>query len=122
MNTVTIILLIIIGLAAGLLSGFAGVGGGVIIIPALIMLLGMTQFEAQGTSLAMMIPPIGIMAAYNYYKDGYINWKYAAVLAVFFVIGGYFGSKMALQISQSVVKKFFAIFIVLIGIKMFFGK
>lgn len=122
MSITTIIILIIIGLAAGMLSGFAGVGGGVIIIPALIMLLGMSQFEAQGTSLAMMIPPIGIMAAFNYYKDGYINWKYAAVLAVFFVIGGYFGSKLALHISQSAVKKGFAIFIVLVGIKMFFGK
>jgi uncharacterized membrane protein YfcA len=85
MNILTIIILIIIGLAAGMLSGIAGVGGGVIIIPALIFLLGMTQFEAQGTSLAMMIPPIGILAAFNYYKDGYINWKYAAILAVFFL-------------------------------------
>ncbi len=122
MSISTLIILIIIGLAAGILSGFAGVGGGVIIIPALILFLGMSQFEAQGTSLAMMIPPIGIMAAINYYKDGYINWKYALVLALFFVIGGYFGSKLALSISQSMVKKIFAVFIILIGIKMFFGK
>jgi len=122
MTLLTIIILIIIGLAAGMLSGIAGVGGGVIIIPALIFLLGMTQFEAQGTSLAMMIPPIGILAAFNYYKDGYINWKYAAILAVFFFIGGYFGSKFALNIPQNIVKKSFAVFIILVGVKMFFGK
>ena len=122
MTLLTIIILIVIGIAAGMLSGIAGVGGGVIIIPALIFLLGMTQFEAQGTSLAMMIPPIGIMAAFNYYKDGYINWKYAAILAVFFFIGGYFGSKFALSIPQSIVKKSFAVFIILVGVKMFFGK
>ena len=122
MSILTIIILVIIGIAAGMLSGVAGVGGGVIIIPALIFLLGMTQFEAQGTSLAMMIPPIGIMAAFNYYKDGYINWKYAAILAVFFFIGGYFGSKIALSIPQNIVKKSFAIFIILVGVKMLFGK
>jgi len=122
MNILTIMILIIIGLAAGMLSGVAGVGGGVIIIPALVFLLGMTQFEAQGTSLAMMIPPIGIMAAFNYYKDGYINWKYAAILAVFFFIGGYFGSKIALSIPQNIVKKSFAVFIILVGVKMLFGK
>jgi len=122
MNLLTIVILIVIGLAAGILSGFAGVGGGVIIIPALIFLLGMTQFEAQGTSLAMMIPPIGVMAAFNYYKDGYINWKYAAILALFFFVGGYFGSKLALEIPQNVVKKSFAVFIIIVGVKMLFGK
>ncbi len=122
MNVITVLILVIIGLAAGILSGFAGVGGGVIIIPALIFLLGMTQFEAQGTSLAMMIPPIGIMAAFNYYKDGYINWKYAMILAAFFFIGGYFGSKLALSLPQNIVKKSFAVFIILVGVKMLFGK
>ncbi len=122
MSITTVLILVLIGLAAGILSGFAGVGGGVIIIPALIMLLGMSQFEAQGTSLAMMIPPIGILAAINYYKDGYINWKYALILAIFFVVGGYLGSKLALSISQSMVKKSFAVFIILIGVKMFFDK
>jgi len=112
----------IIGLAAGILSGFAGVGGGVIIIPALIFLLGMTQFEAQGTSLALMIPPIGILAAMNYYKEGYINWRYAAILAIFFFVGGYIGSKMALTIPQNIVKKGFAVFIIVIGVKMLVGK
>ncbi|RLD43889.1 MAG: sulfite exporter TauE/SafE family protein [Bacteroidetes bacterium] len=122
MTFTTILILMIIGLAAGILSGFAGVGGGVIIIPALIFLLGMTQFEAQGTSLALMIPPIGILAAMNYYKEGYINWRYAAILAIFFFVGGYIGSKMALTIPQNIVKKGFAVFIIVIGVKMLVGK
>ncbi len=122
MTLTTILILMVIGLAAGILSGIAGVGGGVIIIPALIFFLGMTQFEAQGTSLALMIPPIGILAAMNYYKEGYINWRYALVLALFFFVGGYLGSKMALNINQGVVKKGFAVFIILVGIKMLFSK
>jgi len=122
MNIYSFIILLIIGLAAGILSGVAGVGGGVIVIPALIFALGMTQFEAQGTSLAMMIPPIGFMGAYNYYQAGHINWKYALVLASFFVVGSYFGSKMVLHVPEAMVKKGFAVFIILIGLKMLFGK
>ncbi len=122
MSLLTIFILIIIGLSAGVLSGFAGVGGGVIVIPALVFLLGMTQFEAQGTSLALMIPPIGILAAMNYYKEGYINWRYAIILAIFFFIGGYIGSKLALTIPQNIIKKGFAVFIILVGIKMLVTK
>lgn len=122
MTLTTILILMVIGIAAGILSGFAGVGGGVIIIPALIFFLGMTQFEAQGTSLALMIPPIGILAAMNYYKEGYINWRYALILAVFFFVGGYIGSKMALTLDQGAVKKGFAVFIILVGVKMLFSK
>jgi uncharacterized membrane protein YfcA len=122
MSIATFLILLLIGLAAGALSGVAGVGGGVIVIPALIFALGMSQFEAQGTSLAMMIPPIGLMAAYNYYEKGFIDWKYALILAVFFVIGSYFGSKFALGTSQALIKKGFAIFIIIIGIKMLWSK
>jgi uncharacterized membrane protein YfcA len=82
----------------------------------------MTQFEAQGTSLALMVPPIGIMAAYNYYQDGYVNWKYALILALFFVIGGYLGSKLVLNLPQGIIKKGFAVFIIIIGLKMLLGK
>jgi uncharacterized membrane protein YfcA len=69
-----------------------------------------------------MVPPIGIMAAYNYYQDGYVNWKYALILAIFFVIGGYLGSKMVLNLPQGIIKKGFAVFIILIGLKMLLGK
>ena len=112
----------LIGLAAGMLSGVAGVGGGVIVIPALVFFVGMSQFEAQGTSLGMMIPPIGILAAYNYYRDGFINWKYALILALFFVVGGWIGSKIILQIPQNLVKKGFAVFLILVALKMLFSK
>ena len=122
MTIYSFIILLIIGLAAGMLSGIAGVGGGVIVIPALVFALGMSQFEAQGTSLAMMVPPIGLMAAINYYQEGYINWKYALVLAIFFVIGSHLGSKFILDIPQNTVRKGFAVFIILVGIKMLIGK
>jgi len=122
MNFSIFLLLATIGLAAGMLSGVAGVGGGVIVIPALIFFIGMSQFEAQGTSLAMMIPPIGALAAFNYYKDGYINWKYALILAIFFFVGGWLGSKIVLHIPQNTVKKGFAIFLIFVAVKMLFSK
>jgi uncharacterized membrane protein YfcA len=122
MNITTILILALIGLAAGMLSGVAGVGGGVIIIPALVFFLGMSQFQAQGTSIAMMIPPIGIMAAINYWRDGYVNWKYALVLASFFVVGGWLGSKIILNLPQDMVKKGFGIFLIFVAIKMIFSK
>jgi uncharacterized membrane protein YfcA len=122
MNLTTFLILVLIGLAAGMLGGIAGVGGGVIVIPALIFFLGMSQFQAQGTSVAMMIPPIGILAAYNYYKDGFINWKYALVLATFFFIGGWIGSKIILQVPQDMVRKGFAVLLFITAIQMFFSK
>lgn len=122
MNFSTILILILIGFAAGMLGGFAGVGGGVIVIPALVFFLGMSQFEAQGTSLAMMVPPIGIMAAINYYKDGYVNWKYGLILAAAFVIGAYVGSKLVLNVPQHIIKKAFGIFLIFVAFKLIFSK
>ena len=86
MQTDTIVILAIIGLAAGILGGFIGIGGGLIIVPAFVFFLGMTQFQAQGTSLAMMLPPIGILAVMNYAKSDNLNWKYAAILAITFIM------------------------------------
>ena len=122
MNFSSFIILMLIGLAAGMLGGVAGVGGGVIVIPALIYILGLSQFQAQGTSVAMMIPPIGFLAAYNYYKGGYINWRYALVLAIFFFIGGWIGSKLVLQVPQDMVRKGFAVLLLITAIQMFFSK
>lgn len=122
MTAFVIIALIITGLLAGVVSGTFGVGGGIIIIPALIFVLGMTQHEAQGTSLAMMIPPIGILAAMNYYKNGYVNVKYAIILVVAFLIGSYFGSLLSVHIPEKILKKLFAVLIIAVGIKMFFNK
>ena len=118
----TIILLIMIGLLAGIVGGMSGVGGGIIIIPGLVILLGLTQQEAQGTSLALMIPPIGILAAYNYYIKGYVNIRYAIIIGLAFIIGGYFGSKISVNLPEVVVKRIFAFLLLIVSIKMFLGK
>jgi uncharacterized membrane protein YfcA len=122
MDLGTVTILVIIGLAAGVLGGMIGVGGGIIIIPALVFLLGMSQHMAQGTSLAVMLPPIGLLAAYNYYRAGAVDLKYAAVIAVAFLLGGYFGSKIALGIPVDTLKRVFGIFLLLMGLQMVFGK
>ena len=82
MSISTLIFLILIGLAAGLLSGFVGIGGGIVIIPLMMLLLGLDQHQAQGTSLAVMLPPIGILAAWNYHKSGFIEWRFALIIAL----------------------------------------
>jgi uncharacterized protein len=120
MNSTTIILLILIGLAAGFLSGLVGIGGGIIIVPALVLLLGFTQKQAQGTSLGIMLLPIGILAVMQYYKQGYINVNYVLIVALAFVAGGFLGSKLALSLSDERMKKVFALILFLISIKMLF--
>lgn len=104
-----LLILVGIGLAAGMLSGFIGIGGGVVIVPALVYFLGLSQFQAQGTSLAIMLPPVGIMALMNYYKSGNVNVNYAIVIAITFIIGGYFGSKVALKMNPNVVRFIFGL-------------
>ena len=86
----TACILILIGLAIGALSGIVGIGGGVLVIPALVLFFGFTQQKANGTSLAMLLPPIGILAVINYARAGTINWAFAALLACGFVFGAYF--------------------------------
>lgn len=124
MGIVTILILVVIGLLAGVLSGLIGVGGGIIIVPALVYLLGLTQHSAQGTSLALMLPPIGILAAMNYYKAGALNVKYAIIISLAFIIGGYFGSKLSISyISEENMKKVFGIILLFVSVKMvFFSK
>lgn len=121
MTTTTLILLLCIGLLAGILSGLIGIGGGIIMIP-LLLLLGLSQHQAQGTSLAVLAVPVTALAAFNYYKEGYVDWKYAAIIAVFFVVGGYIGSKFALQIDQKILKKIFGFVLLLVAGKLIFGK
>ncbi len=118
MSTQDILLLAVIGLAAGVFGGMVGLGGGVIMIPAMIYFLGMNQISAQGTSLAVMLPPVGILAVMNYYKSGQINLKYALIIAIAFTIGGYFGSKIALTIPVATVKKIFGLALIAIALKM----
>lgn len=116
----TVLILIAIGITAGILSGFVGVGGGMVIVPCLIYFLGLTQFQAQGTSLALMLPPIGILAFMNYYKTGNVNIAYAAIIGITFIVGAYFGSKWALKLSEAKVKMIFGIIMLYAAIRMIF--
>jgi len=118
MSTETILILIVIGLAAGTLSGLVGVGGGIIIVPALVFFLGFSQQAAQGTSLGLLLLPAGILAVLNYYKQGFIDLKVVGIMCAAFVLGGWLGSKLALSLSQEVVKKIFAVVLFYTAFKM----
>jgi uncharacterized membrane protein YfcA len=120
MTFTTIVLLIAVGLIAGFLSGLIGIGGGVIIVPALVLFLGFSQKAAQGTSLGILLLPVGILAVLQYYKQGYINVNYVLIVAAAFIAGGFFGSKLALTLSDEKMKKVFAVILMLIAIKMLF--
>lgn len=120
MSTATILLLIIIGLAAGFLSGLVGIGGGIIIVPALVLLAGFSQKLAQGTSLGILLLPVGILAVIQYYKQGYVDIKYVTIVALAFVLGSLLGSKLALSLSDDKMKKIFAILMLVISVKMLF--
>lgn len=118
LNLGSILILVAIGIFAGMLSGFVGVGGGMVIVPALIYFLGLTQFQAQGTSLAIMLPPIGILAVMNYYRTDNVNFTYAAIIAATFIIGGYLGSKLALKLPENKVKLIFGLIMLYAAIRM----
>ena len=120
MDTQTILIIIMVGIAAGILSGLVGVGGGIIIVPALVYFIGFSQKTAQGTSLAMIMLPVGIFGVMQYYKQGHVDFKIVGLLAIGFLAGSFFGSKIALSISQETLKKVFAMLMILIAIKMLF--
>ena len=113
---------VLLGVVAGIFSGMFGIGGGIILIPALVYIFGLTQHQAQGTTLALMLPPIGLLAAWTYYKQGYINIPTALFICLGFFIGGFFGAKIAVHIPDAMLRKFFGIFLLLISIHMIFTK
>ena len=115
-------LLVALGLAAGILSGLIGLGGGVIIVPALVFLFHLSQHQAQGTTLAMLVPPIGILAAWTYYRHGYVDLRIAALVGVGLMIGALLGAKIATSLSSQVLEKVFGVVLLLIAIKMIWGK
>ncbi len=117
-----IIIYIIVGIVAGILSGLFGIGGGIIIIPALMYLKGFSQLTAQGTSLVAMLPPVGILAFMEYYKKGNTNIVAGIIICITMLISAKFGGQLANILPMSVMKKAFGIFIILVGIKTFFGK
>lgn len=120
MDIQTILILLLIGVGAGMLSGFVGVGGGIIIVPALVFFLGFSQKLAQGTSLGILLLPVGILAVFQYYKQGYIDFRVVGIVSVSFLLGGYLGSKIALTLSQETIKKVFAVVLILVAMKMLF--
>lgn len=112
----------ILGLVAGTLSGLIGIGGGVIIVPALVFLFGLSQHEAQGTTLALLVPPIGILAAWTYYKQGFVDLKIVAFICMGFFLGGLFGAKMATSLSNIQLERIFGVALLLISLKMIFTR
>jgi uncharacterized protein len=122
MATSMLLTLIVIGIITGVMAGMLGIGGAIIMIPALVYFMGFSQQMAQGTSLAVMLPPIGILAAYNYYKAGQVDIRFAIILAVCFLVGSYFGSKLALSLPQPVLKKVFGVLLLLVAAKMLLSK
>jgi hypothetical protein len=109
---------VLLGLFAGLLSGLIGIGGGVVIVPALIFLFGFSLHQAQGTTLALMVPPIGILAAWTYYRQGYVDMGITAYICMGFLVGGYFGAKLATSLPETVLERIFGVALLLISIKM----
>lgn len=122
MDLSTVLILAAIGVLAGVLSGFVGVGGGIIMVPALVWLLGYSQHQAQGTSLAVLMLPVVALAVWNYNKEHPIDFKAVGVIAVAFVAGSWMGSKGAVQLSPEVVKKVFGVLMIAAALKLIFGK
>ena len=113
---------IALGLGAGIASGFLGIGGGAILIPVLVYLFGLTQHQAQGTTLAIMIPPIGLLAAWKYYIDGNVKLNMAAFICIGFLVGGLIGAIFVHKVPAPILKKVFGVFLFLISINMILGK
>lgn len=114
--------LIVLGLLAGALSGLTGIGGGVIIVPALIYIFKYSVHLAQGTTLALLVPPIGILAAWTYYQKGYVDVTTAVIIAISFAVGSLFGSKLAIVIPEATLRRIFAIVLGVVAIEMFLQK
>ena len=118
----TALLGLLIGVAVGIVSGIIGIGGGVMVVPILVYGFKMSQHTAQGTSLAMILPPVGILAAMQYYRAGHMDLKLALFLAIGFAVGGYFGGGWAQQLSGVVLRRAFAVVLGAVAVKMFFQK
>lgn len=115
-----IAIVIVAGLLAGVLSGLVGIGGGIVLVPALVMALGFSQQKAQGTTLALFMFPVGLLAVLNYHRKGYVDWRAMALLGAGFILGAFLGSKLALSLPQLTIKRIFGALIIIIGIRMLF--
>lgn len=121
-STTLVIGLVVLGLLAGYLSGLVGIGGGIIMVPVLVLFFGFTQHKAQGTTLALLMIPVGIFGVMNYHKTGNVDIKTALLLCCGFVLGSYLGSKTAISLSQDTLRKIFAVLMFIVAIRMFFQK
>ena len=115
-----IAIVLVLGLAAGILGGFIGVGGGVLIVPVLVLLLGFDQHLAVGTSLGALLPPVGILGAYEYYKHGHLHITYALLLGLGLLLGGYIGAVYAVKMSATTLRRIFGIFLLITSIRMLY--
>jgi uncharacterized protein len=113
---------LILGVLAGTVSGLVGIGGGVILVPALVFLFGFSQHSAQGTTLAMMVPPIGILAAWTYYRQGHVDLKIAGFVCAGFLLGGLLGARFAAGLSNIMLERIFGLLLLFISLKMLFAK
>lgn len=111
-----------LGICAGIFSGILGIGGGSILIPAFVYILGMSQHQAQGTTLALMVPPIGLLAALRYWQEGNVKIPVAAWVCIGFFLGAFVGAGMAQKIEEPILKKTFGIFLFLVSLKMITGR
>ncbi|ABA20681.1 conserved hypothetical protein [Trichormus variabilis ATCC 29413] len=116
----SILICLILGLVAGIVSGMTGIGGGIIILPALIFLLGFSQQQAQGTTLALLVPPIDLLAAWVYYKQGYVDIKVAALICLGFILGGWLGAKVGTDLPTGTLSKIFAVLMIISALKVLF--
>ncbi len=117
-----ILLLLVVGIAAGFIAGGLGVGGGIILVPALVFIFGFSQHEAQGTSLGVLVFPVMILSVITYHKKGFVNFKYVLILLLAFVIGNYLGSLISVNLPAKTLKKAFGILMLIAGTKMILGK
>jgi uncharacterized membrane protein YfcA len=114
--------LLALGVVSGAFAGLVGVGGGIVIVPALVFLFGMPQHMAQGTSLALLLPPIGAIAAYTYWQKGYVDVRVALLIIAGFLLGSYFGSKFAVSIPRVALQRVFGVFLLFVAGKMILAK
>ncbi|OPY66887.1 MAG: Sulfite exporter TauE/SafE [Syntrophorhabdus sp. PtaU1.Bin050] len=113
---------VLLGLTVGAISGVVGIGGGVILVPALVFVFGLSQHEAQGTTLALLIPPIGLLAAWTYYKHGYVNLEIAAYICLGFFFGSLLGARVATALPNAVLGRIFGVMLLFVALKMIFAK
>ncbi len=115
-------MILLVGLGVGLLSGVVGIGGGILFVPALVWLMGMDQHKAQGTSLGALLAPVGLLAFWEYYRNGQADLRIALLLAVGFFVGGYFGALGAVHIPELWLRRIFALTLIAVGGRMWFGR